>query len=97
MVVFVLCRLLRPLNLNNHNMFINIVPAVTSYPLNVFVTYLGYDYIATAVIMDTCLIEISLGTILLIYKGYGFVFVPASFSKVFNKWQYKLFYLSVPQ
>ena len=94
-----LCRLLRPLNLNNHNMFINIIPAIISYPLNyLFISYLEYNYIATAVIMDICIIQVSFGTtLLLIYKGYGFVFKPDSFNKVFNKLAIKNYlYLSVP-
>eukprot|EP01084_Bolivina_argentea_P112561 200752_1 len=94
-----MARLLRPLMLNTQNMFINFISAISSYPLNyLFIKYLKYNYIATAVVMDICMIEVAvLTTILLLYNGYYFVFIPQSFQNVLSKKGIQTYlYLSVP-
>eukprot|EP01083_Nonionella_stella_P132303 402192_1 len=94
-----LCRLIRPLNLNNTSMIITTICAVTSYPLNyLFITHLKYNYLATAVVMDICQVAVALAnTILLIYKGYGTVFIPQSATNVLNKNGIKTYLqLSIP-
>eukprot|EP01084_Bolivina_argentea_P233542 393335_1 len=93
-----LLRVARNVNLNNHTMIISITSAIIAYPLNyLLITHLNYGYIATAVAVDICMITMAiLTTLLLIYKGYYYLFIP-TIQNVFNKNGIKQYlYLSIP-
>eukprot|EP01084_Bolivina_argentea_P112557 200743_1 len=95
----ILCRLIRNLNLNDYSMYITIFSGLSAYPLNyLFIIYLKYNYIYTAISMDICMIQIALlTTLLLIYKGYYYLFIPMPLKEIFNKNGIKTYlYMSVP-
>eukprot|EP01084_Bolivina_argentea_P162837 283344_1 len=72
------------LNFNTHLFYSVLIPALLAIPLNyLFVFHFGFGYIGTALVIDICVFMAFLLTIsCLIYKGYGWIFVPLPFKQV---------------
>lgn len=74
------------LNFNAYLFYSVLIPAILALPLNyIFVFYLEFGYIGTAIVIDICIwLSFFLSIAYLIYKGYGWIFIPLPLNKVFQ-------------
>ena len=77
-------RIGQALNMNTYLFFSALIPAILSVPLNyLFVD--KYGYIGTAIVIDIANFVAFLLTLgFLIWKGYGWIFIPLPLHKVFK-------------
>eukprot|EP01084_Bolivina_argentea_P057500 105064_1 len=79
-------RIGQALNMNTYLFYSVLIPAILSLPLNyLFVFYLQFGYIGTAIVIDiTIFMSFILTFICLIYKGYLWIFIPISPRDIFK-------------